>query len=75
MLKNKKVEQLEQEVEDLHRRLAEKDEQLANQLGTIIAQRKAYDSLKIAYDLLLKKQQRDTTSTSENERYAETKLI
>lgn len=75
MLKNKKVEQLEQEVEDLHRRLAEKDEQLANQLGTIIAQRKAYDSLKIAYDLLLKKQQREAGAAPNDDESAEIKLF
>ena len=75
MLKNRRVEQLEQEVEDLHRRLAEKDEQLANQLGTIIAQKKAYESLKISYDLLLKRQQQETIKASQDGQYAETKLV
>ena len=31
MFKSKKLEQLEQEVEDLHRRLAEKDQEISKQ--------------------------------------------
>ena len=53
MLGSKKAERLEQEVEDLHRRLAEKDKEIANQVCVIMAQKREYESLKVAYDALL----------------------
>ena len=78
MFENKKVEKLEQEVEDLHRRLAEKDEELAKQVCVIMAQKREYESLKIAYDLLLdkQKQQQNDIQVFDNEsQLADTKTL
>lgn len=66
MFGNKKVDELQQEIEDLHRRLDEKDEQLAQKDVIIISQRKSYESLQTAYNGLLSKVRKNKALINED---------
>lgn len=52
MFHSRKVEQLEQENEDLHRLLAEKDKVIKEQSSLLRANQREYDSLLIAYNAM-----------------------
>ena len=66
MFKSKKLEQLEQEVEDLHRRLAEKDQEIAKQKSLLLAKQRECESLQKAYTAMCEQVLQTKESKLEN---------